>query len=82
MLTSFFIFLFQTDKRTIFGAPFKKRRTFPSILRAILKEGSFSDVSSQNDKPTKYICITLCILYWQCPLNVESKLIFLNLQKV
>lgn len=36
----------------------------PPFLRTILKEFHFSDVSSQHDKPAKYICIILGIFYW------------------
>lgn len=74
-------FLFQTDERTIWDVLFKGDELSPPFLRAILKEAHFSDVSSRNDKTAKYICFILGIVYWQYPLNVESQLIFLDLQK-
>lgn len=49
----------------------------------VLKEVRFFDVSSENDKPAKYICIILDMLYWKYSLHVESQLIFFfNLQNV
>lgn len=54
----------------------------PTFLRTVLKEAHSSDISHQNYKPAKCICIILGIFYWRYSLNVESQLIFLDLQKV
>lgn len=79
---SFFFFSFSTMLKAQFWMCYLKEMDFsPLFLRAILKEACFSGVSSQNDKPAKYICIILGMFYWKYPLHVEFHLIFFDLQK-
>lgn len=54
------------------------KENFSHFSEGVLKEVHFSDVSSQNDKPAKCICIILDMFYRKYFLNVESLLIFLS----
>lgn len=49
------------------------------ILKAFFKEAYFLAISSQKANLKKQVCIILCIFYWQCSLDAESQLAFLDL---
>lgn len=73
-------FFLSIAKGIVLGGLFKGDEFF-SLQWWNLNEAHFSHVSSQNDKLTTYICIIQGVFYWQCPINVESRLIFLSLQE-
>lgn len=72
--------LFQTNTATLLNGLFKE--LFPFTEGNFKRSSSLSCFFSQNDNSVKYICFILGIFYWQYPLNAESQLIFLDLQKV